>query len=314
MAEEGAPTGPVRLRRPPFKPWASADGTPIPAVLFSSRVAFVATAFAGALSVPAALAMSGSGLGRITSDLLVAIPDLGASFTRMLIAYLLSLAFAIVYGYFAATNPTGERILIPVLDILQSVPILGFFPIAIAVFVRLTPGSPIGANIASIFLIFTSMSWNMVFGVYESLKSVPSDLKEAADTFDVHGIQRLRQVLLPATTNRLVYNSVLSWTGGWYFLVAAELISTASSTTKLQGIGTYLLTAAGNSNGTALLVGLAVLVALIAAMDLWVWRPLGRWAEKYRYDVSPSGEGLVTGGPKARAPWSGPSATCGVDS
>ncbi|HEV2166259.1 MAG TPA: ABC transporter permease subunit, partial [Thermoplasmata archaeon] len=252
--------------------------------------------------VPAALALTGSGSSRILSDLLVAVPDLGASFTRMLIAYLLSLGFAIVYGYFAASNPTGERILIPVLDILQSVPILGFFPVAIAVFVGLTPGSPIGANIASIFLIFTSMSWNMVFGVYESLKSVPADLKEAAETFEVHGLQRLRRVLLPATTNRLVYNSVLSWTGGWYFLVAAELISTASSTTKLQGIGTYLLTAAGNSDGTALLVGLGVLVALIAAMDIWVWRPLGRWAEKYRYDVSPSGEGLITGGPKARAP------------
>ncbi len=213
------------------------------------QVAFVATAFGAALSVPAALTLSGSGIGPVSNDLLAALPDLGASFTRMLIAYILSLGFAIVYGYFAASNATGERILIPVLDILQSVPILGFFPVAIAVFVRLTPGSPIGANFASIFLIFTSMSWNMVFGVYESLKSVPSDLKEAADTFDVHGIRRLRRVLLPATTNRLVYNSVLSWTGGWYFLVAAELISTASSTTRLSGIGTFLLTAAAGGTG-----------------------------------------------------------------
>lgn len=257
----------------------------------------------GAFSVPLALAVSGSGWERISTDLLTAVPDLAASFTRMLIAYLVSLGFAIVYGYVAASNPTGERVLIPVLDILQSVPILGFFPIAIAVFVGLTPGSQIGANIASIFLIFTSMSWNMVFGVYESLKSVPGDLKEAADSFGVHGLQRLRRVLLPATTNRLVYNSVLSWTGGWYFLVAAELISTASSTTRLPGIGTFLLTAAGNGDGTALLVGLAVLVGLIAAMDLGVWRPLGRWAEKYRYDVSPSGEGIILGGPKGRAPF-----------
>ncbi len=257
---------------------------------------------AGAFALPVAAVASGSGLPQIAADLRLALPDLGYSFTRMLIAYLLSLGFALVYGYFAATYRAGERVLIPVLDILQSVPILGFFPVAIAVFVSLTPGSPIGANLASIFLIFTSMSWNMVFGVYESLKSVPSDLKEAAQTFDVHGWQRLRRVLLPATTNRLVYNSVLSWTGGWYFLVAAELISTASRTTALPGIGTYLLNAAAQSNGTKLLVGLAVLVALIAAMDIWVWRPLGRWAEKYRYDTSPSGEGLVTGGPKGRAP------------
>ncbi|MCI4358647.1 MAG: ABC transporter permease subunit [Thermoplasmata archaeon] len=266
------------------------------------QVAFVASAFAAAVSIPAAVGLSGTGLGRVAADLRIAVPDLGASFTRMLLAYLLSLGFAIVYGYFAATKPTGERVLIPVLDILQSVPILGFFPIAIAVFVSLTPGSPIGANVASIFLIFTSMSWNMVFGVYESLKSVPNDLKEAADTFGVQGRQKLRRLLLPATANRLVYNSVLSWTAGWYYLVAAELISTASSTTRLQGIGTFLLTAAGSGDGTALLVGLAVLIALIAAMDLWVWRPLGRWAEKYRYDVSPSGEGILTGGPKNRAP------------
>jgi NitT/TauT family transport system permease protein len=264
---------------------------------------FALPMFAAAVGLPIVLATAGPGVGSVLGDLGVALPDLGASFLRMLFAYGLSLGFAIVYGYFAASNRVGERVLIPVLDILQSVPILGFFPVAIAVFVGLTPGSPIGANLASIFLIFTSMSWNMVFGVYESLKSVPGDLKEAADTFDVRGVQRLRRVLLPATANRLVYNSVLSWTGGWYFLVAAELISTASKTTALPGIGTYLLNAAGQSNGTELLVGLAVLVALIAAMDLWVWRPLGRWAEKYRYDVSPSGEGLVTGGPRAtRAP------------
>ena len=253
-------------------------------------------------SAPAVLAVSGAGLGGVWASLATALPDLGASFGRMLVAYLLSLGFAIVYGYYAAVNRTGERVLIPVLDILQSVPILGFFPLAIAVFVSLTPGSALGANVASVFLIFTSMSWNMVFGVYESLKLLPSELREAADTFAVHGLQRLRRVLLPATANRLVYNSVLSWTGGWYFLVAAELISTASSTTRLPGIGTFLLTAAGQGNGTALVTGLAVLVALITAMDLWDWRPLGRWAEKYRYDVSPSGEGLVTGGPRTRAP------------
>ncbi|HUI38905.1 MAG TPA: ABC transporter permease subunit [Thermoplasmata archaeon] len=242
------------------------------------------------------------GAGQVGSALAVAVPDLAASFTRLLLAYLLSLGFALVYGYFAASTRSGERVLIPVLDILQSLPILGFFPIAIVLFVDLTPGSPIGENLASIFLIFTSMSWNMVFGVYESLKSVPAELREASDSFDVRGWHRIRRVLLPATVNRLVYNSVLSWTGGWYFLVAAEFISTATSTTRLPGIGTYLLTAAGSRDGTALTTGLVLLVLLIIVLDLFVWRPLGRWAEKYRYDQTPSGEGEVTGGPRLRAP------------
>ena len=253
-----------------------------------------------ALTAPIALGVLDPQFATITSNLPTASLDLGASFVRMLLAYLLSLAFALAYGYYAATSRTGERILIPILDILQSVPILGFFPVAIVFFVSLTPGSPIGANMASIFLIFTSMSWNMVFGVYESLKSVPTDLKEAADSFDVHGTQRLRQVLLPATVNRLVYNSVLSWTGGWYFLVAAEFISTASSTTKLPGIGTFLLTAAGTGDTGALVLGLALLIALIAALDLLVWRPLGRWAEKYRYDQTPSGDVEIIIGSKMR--------------
>jgi NitT/TauT family transport system permease protein len=281
-----------RSRAPPARSW--------PAFYSRQRTLFVGAVLGAALATPVALAAFDPPFAAIATNLPVVVPDLGASFVRMLLAYMLSLGFALAYGYFAATNRTGERILIPILDILQSVPILGFFPVAIVFFVSLTPGSIIGANLASIFLIFTSMSWNMVFGVYESLKSVPTDLKEAADSFDVRGTQRLRQVLLPATVNRLVYNSVLSWTGGWYFLVAAEFISTASKTTALPGIGTYLLTAAGRGDSGALVLGLVLLIALVAALDLLVWRPLGRWAEKYRYDQTPSGEGEIIVGSKTR--------------
>ncbi len=265
-------------------------------------VAVSAALLGVAIGAPVVLASASGATGAVGAQLLVILPDLGASFVRMLLAYFLSLGFALVYGYYASTNTTREHILIPILDLLQSIPILGFFPIAIALFVGLTPGSPIGANLASIFLIFTSMSWNMVFGVYESLKSVPADLKEAADTFGLKGWQRIRQVLLPATANRLVYNSILSWTGGWYFLVAAEFISTATSTTALPGIGTYLLTAAGKGAGSELVLGLAALIALITALDLFLWRPLSRWAEKYRYDTAPSGEAELTGGPRSRTP------------
>lgn len=252
--------------------------------------------------VPAVLAWTGGDLGGVTADLGTAAYDLTLSFTRMLFAYLMALGFALTYGYFAASYRSGERVLIPILDILQSVPILGFFPVAILFFVNLTgPGSWIGPNMASIFLIFTSMAWNMVFGVYESLKSLPAELKEAADSFGVRGSQRLREVLAPATVNRLVYNSVLSWTAGWYFLVAAEFISTSSSTTALPGIGSYLLGAAGTGNGDALIAGIVLLIALIALLDVAVWRPAGRWAEKYRYDQAPSGgTEELTGGPRSR--------------
>ncbi|MCI4346801.1 MAG: ABC transporter permease subunit [Thermoplasmata archaeon] len=237
------------------------------------------------------------GAHAVGAELPAAALDLGASFLRMLLAYLLSLAFSLAYGYYAATRRSAERVLLPILDILQSVPILGFFPVAIVFFVGLTgPNSIIGPNFASIFLIFTSMSWNMTFGVYESIKTVPQDLREASDSFQLKGTERLRRVLLPATANRLVYNSILSWTAGWYFLVAAEFISVSSSTTVLPGIGSFLLLAASSGDTAALVAGLLLLVALIAALDVFLWRPLSRWAERFRYDTAPSGaaDGMIT--------------------
>ncbi len=258
-------------------------------------------AIVGAFLIPLAAVGLGGRLELVAAQLPLAALDLSQSFLRMLLAYFLSLGFALVYGYFASTRRSSERILIPVLDVLQSIPILGFFPVVIVAFVNATPGSWIGPNIATIFLIFTSMAWNMVFGVYESLKSLPSDLREASDSFGVGGRQRIRKVLLPATVNRLVYNSVLSWTAGWYFLVAAEIISPS-----VHGIGSYLLSAAISNNADSLLAGILLLVVLIAALDVLVWRPLGRWAEKYRYDQVPSGvdsgvSGTTRGAPLRRA-------------
>jgi NitT/TauT family transport system permease protein len=241
-------------------------------------------------------ATSGLSLGGLASYLPTATIDVSYSFLRMSAAYGLSLAFALAYGYYAATHRTGERVMIPVLDILQSVPILGFFPVALVVFAALTPGSWPGVNFASVFLIFTSMAWNMVFGVYESLKTLPAELKEAADTFRMRGLVLFRRVLFPATINRLVYNSVLSWTAGWFFLVEAEIFST-NANQVLPGIGSYLSFAASAHNTDAFLAGILVLVVVIAILDFVVWRPLGRWAERFRYDTAPSGEGeAITGG------------------
>ena len=252
------------------------------------------------ISIPLAVYSFGLNGSGFLSNLPTATADLSFSFTRMLIAYCLSLGFALAYGYYASTHRTGERVMIPVLDILQSVPILGFFPVAIVFFVALTPGSPVGENLASIFLIFTSMAWNMVFGVYESLKTLPNELREAADSFGARGFQRLRRVVLPATVNRLVYNSVLSWTAGWFFLVEAEIFTT-SGTSPLPGIGSYLSIAASGGGAGAFLAGLLPLIVLIVLLDIGVWRPLGRWAERFRYDQTSAGQSIAertTEGPR----------------
>jgi len=224
----------------------------------------------------------------LASYLPTATVDVSFSFLRMSAAYLLSLAFALSYGYYAAAHRTGERVMIPILDILQSVPILGFFPVVVLVLYNLQP-SGFGPNLASVILIFTSMSWNMVFGVYESLKTVPSDLREAADTFGLRGWLRFRRLLFPSTVNRLVYNSVLSWTGGWFFLVEAEIFTTNGA--ALPGIGSFLSFAASGHNSEQFIAGLIVLVIVIALLDFLLWRPLGHWAERFRYDQAPSGEG-----------------------
>jgi NitT/TauT family transport system permease protein len=275
----------------------------LPPRLRWARYGLYAAVGVAALGTPVLVGGTAAGFHGVTVDLPTAATDLGLSLIRMVSAYLLSLGFALLYGYVAATNRVGERVLIPILDILQSVPILGFFPAALVIFVALTPHSWIGPNLASIFLIFTSMSWNMVFGVYESLKSFPADLKESADAFGVRGFQRMRQVVIPATVNRLVYNSVLSWTGGWYFLVLAEIFSTGSSGVVLPGIGSYLATAAQIGDGSAFLAGVILLVTLIALMDFLIWRPLGRRAEKYRYDTSPSGDTIEPGDSGAARPF-----------
>jgi NitT/TauT family transport system permease protein len=233
---------------------------------------------------------------------------MGASMSRMVVAFALSLVFAILYGYFAATNRVAEKILLPILDILQSVPILAFFPVAIIFFVSLTPGSFLGPNFASIFLIFTSMSWNMAFGVYESLKTMPGEIREVADSFDIHGWRRLRVLVFPTTVNRLVYNSILSWSVGLYFLVSAEIFSSGSTSISLPGIGSYLWKYAALGNTDALVTGIVILVLVIIALNFLLWKPLSLWAERYRYDTSPSANPEVGSG---RAPFRRISAVAG---
>ncbi len=286
---EGAPTRSTAGERPASLAEA-VDLGPMPRGRSSGlRSAAIYVAVPLFVTVIAA-ASGGLSLAGFASYLPTASIDVTYSFLRMGAAYLASLGFALAYGYYAATRRTGERVMIPILDILQSIPILGFFPFALLFFAALTPGSWPGVNIASVFLIFTSMAWNMVFGVYESLKTLPAELKEVSDTFRLRGFLLFRRVLFPATMNRLVYNSVLSWTAGWFFLVEAEIFTTNTSR-ALPGIGSFLSFAASEHDGQAFVAGIFVLVIVIALLDFAVWRPLGKWAQRFRYDTSPSGEG-----------------------
>jgi len=208
------------------------------------------------------------------------------STTRMVLAYLLSLVFAITYGATAAANKRAAVIMLPVLDVLQSVPILGFFPAALVFFVVTFQGSPIGIELAVIFLIFTSMAWNMAFGVYESLTTIPVDLEAATASFGLRGMLRFRLLALPAAIPKLVYNSILSWSNGWFFLVASETFTAFGGTFTRPGLGSFITNAgiAGDSTGIAL--GVGVLAAVVLALDTFVWRPLGIWSERFRMETT----------------------------
>jgi NitT/TauT family transport system permease protein len=217
---------------------------------------------------------------------LVSLPYYAAfSLLRMSAAYFFALCFALSYGYIAATNIRARKFMLPVLDILQSVPILGFFPAAVLFFIGLIPGR-LGVEAAAVFLIFTSMAWNMAFGVYESLTTIPKELIEAADGFGVRGWQRLENLTLPACVQKLVYNSIVSWSAGWFFLVAAEIISAGSGTYKLPGLGSFLIDTTYSGKIALMLVGLSALIIIILLLELFIWRPMQSWADKYNYEYA----------------------------
>ncbi len=217
------------------------------------------------------------------------LPELALfSTTRMVLAYLLSLIFAIAYGTTAATNKRASEIMLPVLDILQSVPILGFFPIVLVFFADTLP-HPFGVETAIIILIFTSMAWNMAFGVYEAITNLPHDLLDASSVFGVKGWRRFRRLQLPATIPKLVYNSILSWTVGWFYLVASEVFTAAGQSFQSPGIGWFIATAGLNGDMVGIVLGIGSLTAVVLFLDTFVWRPLSVWSERFRMDIAVSG-------------------------
>ncbi len=210
------------------------------------------------------------------------------SFYRMLAAYIIALIFSIVYGMAAARGGLYERILIPAIDIAQSVPVVGFFPAAVYFFVALAHGSRLGVEMAAVFLIFTSQAWNMALGVYEAVKTIPEDSKDAIESFGGRGWLKFTRLLLPASVPKLVYNSILSWVAGWYFLIACEIITVGPASYRLPGLGSFLWEAAEKGRNFDLVVGLLTLLAIIVLMDMIVWQPLSTWAEKFRYEFAAS--------------------------
>jgi NitT/TauT family transport system permease protein len=208
------------------------------------------------------------------------------SFLRMLVSYSASIFFAFGLGLLAARTLTGERIIIPLLDILQSVPVVGFFPAAITFFINLSHGHRMGIEMATIFLIFTSQAWNLAFAVYEATKTIPQDRLDAVASFGVRGSLRFWKLYAPACVPRFVYNSILSWSNGWYFLVACEIISVGPIQYHLPGIGSFLARAAEQDQIHLVFFGLLALTGFILFLDFFIWRPLEHLTDRFKQDYS----------------------------
>src|SRR5271169_1357598 len=208
----------------------------------------------------------------------------GYSLLRITIAYVLSLAFTLVYGYIAAYNPRAERFMIPLLDVLQSIPVLSFLPGVMMAMVALFPGRQLGVEAGAILLIFTGQVWNMAFSFYASLKGIPKEMREAAAIYRFSWWQRFIQMELPFSAIGLVWNSMMSVAGGWFALMVCEMFVLGPRDFRLPGLGSYLQTAASAGDTTSMLWGVATMVTVIVLLDQFVWRPVIAWAEKFKVE------------------------------
>lgn len=207
---------------------------------------------------------------------------------RMLLAIIFSLLFTFIYATVAAKSARAERVMIPVLDILQSVPILGFLTFTVVFFLNLFPGRVIGAELASVFAIFTSQAWNMTFSMFQSLKNVPADLDEAAASFHLSPWQRFWRLDVPFATPGLVWNTMMSMSGGWFFVVASEAITVGNTSITLPGIGSYVAMAIEKQNLAAIFYAVAAMLAVIIIYDQLLFRPIVAWADKFRFEQTAS--------------------------
>src|SRR5580658_10341444 len=206
------------------------------------------------------------------------------SVLRIAAAYVVSLAFTLVYGYIAAYNTRAEKFMVPLLDTLQSIPVLSFLPAVMVAMVGLFPTKQLGVELGSILLIFTGQVWNMTFSFYSSLKSIPPEMREVAEIYRWSWWQRFTQMELPYSIIGLVWNSMMSVAGGWFFLMACEMFTLGNRDLRLPGLGSYLQTAANAGDTWAIAWGLSVMIGIIVLIDQLIWRPVIAWTEKFKFE------------------------------
>ncbi len=206
------------------------------------------------------------------------------SLRRISLAYALSLLFSLAYGRLATANRRAEQLLMPLLDVLQSVPILSFLPVVLLSLSTILPQSA-AAEFTSIILIFTSQVWNLTFAWYQSLTTLPKELQEASSIFRFNGWLRFKMLELPFAGISLIWNSMMSWAGGWFFLMAAEIFTVGQRDFRLPGLGAYLQEAANQENFRAIAWGLGTLILIVLLLDQVIWRPLLAWAARFKVEL-----------------------------
>lgn len=210
------------------------------------------------------------------------------SMSRGLLGYILSLIFSLFWGFWAAKDRIAERALIPTLDILQSIPILGFMPGLILFLVNIYPTNNIGLELAAILMIFTSQAWNMTFSVYHSIRIIPQDKIECAVVYRLNIWQRVRWLEIPYTIISLVWNSIMSMAGGWFFLIVNESFKLGNRDFRLPGIGSYMSAATADGNILAMIWAIVAMLVLIVFLDSFLWKPLIAWSQKFRVEETGS--------------------------
>jgi NitT/TauT family transport system permease protein len=206
------------------------------------------------------------------------------SVLRIAAAYVISLVFTLIYGYTAAYHRKAEKFMIPLLDTLQSIPVLSFLPGVMISMVALFPTRQLGVELGSILLIFTGQVWNMTFSFYSSLKTIPAEMREAASAYRLSWWQRFWQLELPQAAIGLIWNSMMSVAGGWFFLMACEMFVLGSRDFRLPGLGSYLQTAANAGDTRAILWGITTMIGTIIIIDQILWRPVIAWAQKFKLE------------------------------
>jgi len=219
------------------------------------------------------------------------IPEYSAqSLVRIFLAYMLSLVFSIWYGYTASRSKFHEKIMIPLLDILQSIPVLSFLPAVVLAMISLFPGKRIGLEIACVLLIFTGQVWNMTFSFYHSINTIPKEMREVAKLFKFNKFSKFLRLDLPFSAIGLIWNSMMSVAGGWFFLMTCEMFVLEDKDFRLPGLGSYIQTASNKGNIEYVLYGLGTMIFLIILLDILIWRPLIAWSQKFRLDTVPPEE------------------------